>query len=156
MTMPAVGDSAPDFALPGPDGEIIRLSNYRGRAHVLLAFYPFDFSPICSKQLPGLQAQMARFRELNTVVMGVSTDSPHSHRAFAAELGLEFPLLSDFFGKHVSEAYGVLRKEGFCERASFIIDKEGVVRYAEVHELSQVPDVEEIFHVLETLNQADE
>ncbi|NOX62924.1 MAG: peroxiredoxin [Chloroflexi bacterium] len=156
MNRPAVGDSAPDFALPGPNGEIVRLSGYRGRAHVLLTFYPFDFSPVCSKQLPGLQAQMERFRRLDTVVLGVSTDSPHSHRAFAAELGLEFPLLSDFFGKHVSAAYGVLRSEGFCERASFIIDKEGVVRYAEVHELTQVPDVEKLFQILETLNEADE
>jgi peroxiredoxin (alkyl hydroperoxide reductase subunit C) len=152
MAIPAIGQPAPDFALPGMEDDTVHLSDYRGRFHVLLTFYPFDFSPICSVQLPGLQEQMARFAKLETVVLGISTDNPYSHRAFAAEFGLEFSLLSDFFGKGVSEAYGVLRPEGFCERASFIIDKEGVVRYAVVHDIGQVPDVEEIFDVLESLN----
>ena len=152
MTLPLVGQQAPDFALPGLEDDIVRLSDYRRRFHILLAFYPFDFSPICSVQLPGLQEQMESFAKLETIVLGISTDNPYSHRAFAAELGLEFPLLSDFFGKGVSEAYGILRPEGFCERASFIIDKEGVVRYAAVHDIGQVPDVEEIFDVLESLN----
>ncbi|HEY52269.1 MAG TPA: peroxiredoxin [Caldilineae bacterium] len=151
MTLPPVGQQAPDFTLPGLDDNAVHLQDYRERFHILLAFYPFDFSPICSVQLPGLQEQMARFAELETIVLGISTDSPYSHRAFAAELGLEFPLLSDFFGKEVSEAYGVLRPEGYCERASFIIDKEGIVRYAVVHDIGQVPDVEEIFQILESL-----
>jgi peroxiredoxin (alkyl hydroperoxide reductase subunit C) len=155
MALPLVGQQAPDFALPGLEDKVVRLSDYSGRSHILLAFYPFDFSPICSVQLPGLQAQMERFADLETVVLGISTDNPYSHRAFAAELGLEFPLLSDFFGKKVSEAYGVLRTEGFCERASFVIDKDGVVRYAKVHDISQVPDVEEIFAVLESLKNND-
>lgn len=111
MSLPPLGAPAPDFILPGAEGELIRLSDYQDRAHVVLVFYPFDFSPICSVQLPGLQAQAQRFAALDAVVLGISTDSPHSHRAFAAELGLEFPLLSDFFGKMVSETYGVLRPE---------------------------------------------
>lgn len=155
MSFPITGQPAPDFALPGSNGEIVRLSHFRGKANVLLAFYPFDFSPICEKQLPGLQEQMERFRALETVVLGISTDSPYSHRAFAAELGLEFPLLSDFFGKHASAAYGVLRSDGFCERASFIIDKNGILRYAAVHSLDQVPDVEELIRVLESLAGTD-
>ncbi len=152
MPLPVVGQQAPDFALPGLEGESIHLSDYRERSNVLLAFYPFDFSPICSVQLPGLQDQIERFDRLETVVLGISTDSPQSHSAFAAELGLEFPLLSDFDGGRVSEAYGVIRPEGYCERASFVIDKEGAVRYATVHDISQVPDVEQIFDVLESLN----
>ncbi len=155
MSLPATGQPAPDFALPGSNGEIVRLSHFRGKANVLLAFYPFDFSPICEKQLPGLQEQMERFRALETIVLGISTDSPYSHRAFAAELGLEFLLLSDFFGKHASAAYGVLRRDGFCERASFIIDKNGILRYAAVHSLDQVPDVEELIRVLESLAGTD-
>ena len=154
MAILAIGDRAPDFALPGPDGEIVHLRSFRGQALVLLAFYPFDFSPICSVELPGLQEQMERFRALDTVVLGISTDSTHAHRAFAAELGLEFPLLSDFSGKQVTAAYGVLRPEGFSERATFVIDKEGVVRYAQVHELSQIPDVEELVGILTQLNHA--
>ena len=147
-----VGDPAPDFILPGPENTTVRLSDYRGRANVLLAFYPFDFSPICSLELPGIQEQIQRFRALHAEVLGISTDSPHSHSAFAAEFGLEFPLLSDFFGKTVSRAYGVLRPEGFCERASFIIDKEGIVRYVAVHDISQVPDVEQLLRILSGLN----
>ncbi len=152
MNLPVPGQPAPDFALPDPEKSIIHLSDFRGRANVLLAFYPFDFSPICEMELPGLQEQLARFRALETVVLGISTDSPYSHRAFAAELGLEFPLLSDFYGKHASAAYGVLRPEGFAERASFIIDKDGILRYVAVHDLSQIPDVEELIEVLEGLN----
>ncbi len=152
MNLPVPGQPAPDFALPDPEKAIIHLSDFRGRANVLLAFYPFDFSPICEMELPGLQEQLARFRALETVVLGISTDSPYSHRAFAAELGLEFPLLSDFYGKHASAAYGVLRPEGFAERASFIIDKDGILRYVAVHDLSQIPDVEELIEVLEGLN----
>lgn len=152
MKAPAPGQPAPDFVLPDPEKATVRLSDFRGRANVLLAFYPFDFSPICEMELPGLQEQLARFRALETVVLGISTDSPYSHRAFAAELGLEFPLLSDFYGKHASAAYGVLRPEGFAERASFIIDKAGVIRYAAIHDLSQIPDVEELIALLESLN----
>lgn len=152
MKLPVPGKPAPDFALPDPEKAIVRLSDFRGRANVLLAFYPFDFSPICEMELPGLQEQLARFRALETVVLGISTDSPYSHRAFAAELGLEFPLLSDFYGKRASAAYGVLRPEGFAERASFIIDKDGILRYVAVHDLSQIPDVEALIEVLEGLN----
>ncbi|NUQ36879.1 MAG: redoxin domain-containing protein [Caldilineales bacterium] len=152
MTLPPLGAPAPDFVLPGADGELIQLSGFQDRAHVVLAFYPFDFSPICSVQLPGLQAQARRFAELDAVVLGISTDSPHSHRAFAAELGLEFPLLSDFFGKAVSEIYGVLRPEGYSERATFIIDKQGILRHAQVHELGKAPDVEALLHALAGLN----
>jgi len=152
MSLPPLGAPAPDFILPGAEGELIRLSDYQDRAHVVLVFYPFDFSPICSVQLPGLQAQAQRFAALDAVVLGISTDSPHSHRAFAAELGLEFPLLSDFFGKMVSETYGVLRPEGYSERATFIIDKQGVLRHAEVHELGKAPDVQALLHTLAGLN----
>jgi len=156
MPLPVVGQPAPDFALPGLEGETICLDDFRERCNVYLAFYPFDFSPICSVQLPGLQEQIERFERLETVVLGISTDNPQSHRAFAAELGLEFPLLSDFNGRAVSEAYKVLRPEGFCERASFVIDKKGVVRYAAVHDIGQVPDVEQIFNILESLNSPND
>lgn len=152
MSLPVIGQAAPDFTLPGLEGETICLNDFRERYNVLLAFYPFDFSPISSVQLPGLQQQIKRFDRLETVVLGISTDSPQSHRAFAAELAIEFPLLSDFNGRAVSEAYGVLRPEGFCERASFVIDKQGIVRYATVHDIAQVPNVEQIFDILESLN----
>ena len=97
---------------------------YRGKKNVLLAFYPFAFSPVCSLQLPGLQQSLSQFQSLNTEVLGISVDSKHSSAAFAEHLHLDFPLVSDF-NKEVTQAYGVLREGGFAERALFVIDKDG-------------------------------
>src|SRR5512140_1185110 len=104
-----VGDVAPDFELPTSGNHLIKLSDYRGKKNVLLAFYPFAFSPVCSLQLPGLQDNLGKFVALNTDVLGISVDSKHSSYAFAQHLHLEFPLLSDF-DKRITTAYGVLRE----------------------------------------------
>ena len=119
-----VGDVAPDFELPASGNHMIKLSDFRGKKNVLLAFYPFAFSPVCSLQLPGLQQQLSQFQSLNTEVLGISVDSKHSSAAFAEHLHLDFPLLSDF-NKEITRAYGVLREGGFAERALFVIDKTG-------------------------------
>jgi len=145
-----VGDRAPDFELQATGDRQLKLSDFRGQKNVLLAFYPFDWSPTCSLQLPGLQEKLIDFRSLNTEVLGVSIDSRHSHRAFAEHLGLEFPLLSDF-EKKVAQAYGVLREGGFAERALFVIDKQGVIRYAHVNPMGEVPDNGPVFDVLRQL-----
>lgn len=144
------GSPAPDFSLPGTTDSPIRLSDYHGRKHVLLAFYPFDFSPVCSLQLPGLQEHLHEFHKLNTEVLGISVDSLYSHRAFAQQLGLTFPLLSDFT-REVSRAYGVLRESGASERALFLVDKEGTIRYTYVSDLGQVPDIEPVLTLLRQL-----
>jgi peroxiredoxin (alkyl hydroperoxide reductase subunit C) len=146
-----VGEVAPDFELPASGGRMIKLSEYRGKKHVLLAFYPFAFSPVCSLQLPGLQANLDRFKQLNTAVLGISVDSKHSSAAFAEHLKLEFPLLSDF-DKRVTKAYGVLREGGFAERALFVIDKDGQIAYSRVNPLGEVPDNGPVFETLEKLN----
>ena len=153
MTLPTVGEPAPDFVLPGPYGDLIRLSNFRGRSHIVLVFYPFDFSPVCTRQLTLIQENIDRFNALGAEVLGISADSPLSHDAFAEALDLDILLLSDFFGKSVSETYGVLRREGICERATFIIDKDGIIRYAAVHDINKPPDIEALFGVLESLNE---
>jgi peroxiredoxin (alkyl hydroperoxide reductase subunit C) len=145
------GDVAPDFELPASGGRMIKLSDYRGKKHVLLAFYPFAFSPVCSLQLPGLQENLGKFKRLNAEVLGISVDSKHSSAAFAEHLHLEFPLLSDF-EKKVTKAYGVLREGGFAERALFVIDKNGVIAYSHVNPLGEVPDNGPIFETLEKLN----
>ena len=150
MTALKVGDLAPDFALPATTEDSITLSHYRGRNNVVLAFYPFDWSPVCSLQLPGLQENLAQFKELKAEVLGISIDSRHSHKAFAEHLGLEFPLLSDF-DKQVCQAYGVLREGGFAERAMFVIDRQGVIRYVHVHPMGEVPDNRPVLEALRKL-----
>jgi peroxiredoxin len=145
-----VGDVAPDFELPASGNHTIKLSEYRGKKNVLLAFYPFAFSPVCSLQLPGLQQQLSQFQSLNTEVLGISVDSKHSSAAFAEHLHLDFPLVSDF-NKEITLAYGVLREGGFAERALFVIDKTGKIAYAHVNAIAEVPDNEPVFEVLRQL-----
>ena len=147
-----VGDLAPDFTLPATTQDSITLSHYQGQKNVVLAFYPFDWSPVCSLQLPGLQENLAEFKELDAEVFGISIDSRHSHKAFAGHLGLEFPLLSDF-DKEVCRAYGVLREGGFAERALFVIDRQGVIRYAHVNPIGQVPDNQPVLDMLRQLEK---
>ena len=150
MPISKVGELAPDFELPATGDRMIKLSDFRGRKNVVLAFYPFDWSPVCSLQLPGLQEKLNDFRSLNTEVLGISIDSRHSHRAFAEHLGLEFPLLSDF-DKEVIQAYGVMREGGFAERALIVVDAQGVVRYAHVNPIGEVPDNAPVLAVLREL-----
>ena len=150
MTALQVGDLAPDFTLPATLEDTVSLSQYRGRVNVVLVFYPFDWSPVCSLQLPGIQANLPHFRELNAQVLGISVDSRHSHKAFAEHLGLEFPLLSDY-DKKVCQAYGVLRQNGSAERALFIVDKVGVIRYSHVHPIGEAPDNKPVLDALRKL-----
>ena len=145
-----VGDVAPDFELPASGNRIVKLSDFHSKKNVLLAFYPFAFSPVCSLQLPGLQQSLSEFEKLNTAVLGISVDSKHSSAAFAEHLHLDFPLVSDF-NKDVTTAYGVLREGGFAERALFVIDKEGRIAYAHVNAIGEVPDNEPVFEVLHKL-----
>ena len=103
-----VGDVAPDFELPQAQnaGDKIKLSDYQGKKNVLLCFYPFDFSPVCSEQLPAYSAQAGRFEKANCEVLGISVDSPFAHAAWAESAGIKFPLLSDFFEKTRSRPTG--------------------------------------------------
>jgi len=150
MTALKVGDLAPDFTLPATLQDSITLSQYRGRKNVVLAFYPFDWSPVCSLQLPGIQESLPKFKELNAEVLGISVDSLHSHKAFAENLELEFPLLADF-DKQVCQSYGVLREGGFAERALFVVDKQGIIRYAHINPIGEVPDNKPVLDVLRKL-----
>ncbi|MBI2658785.1 redoxin domain-containing protein [Candidatus Woesearchaeota archaeon] len=122
-----VGQQAPDFTLADQDGKERKLSDFKGK-NVVLAFYPFDFSPVCTVEFGCFEDDWPKLNELNAQVLGISVDSKYSHKEFAQKLGLSFPLLSDF-GKNVCSIYGTLRKEGFSERAYFIIDKQCIVRF---------------------------
>ncbi len=145
-----VGNLAPGFGLPDGDGEPIHLRDFRGRLNVVLAFYPYDWSPVCSLQLPTYQKDLGSFVAAETQVLGISRDSSYSHAAFAKRLGLSFPLLSDRRGE-VSAAYGVLHANGSSDRAVFLIDKAGVVRFKEAVDASQQPDYDELLIAIEQL-----
>ena len=125
-----VGEKAPDFKLKDQNQNEVFLSGFKGK-NVLLAFYPFDFSPVCSTEFSCFQDDLSVLNDLDVQVLGVSVDSHWSHKAFADKLGLKFPLLSDF-EKEVTRQYGVLRQEGFSERAYFLVDKHGIVKFRKV------------------------
>jgi peroxiredoxin len=147
-----IGQLAPDFRLKGPGGQFISLSEYRGRHHVVLVFYPLAFSPVCSHQLPMIERALARITALGGIVLGVSVDSHYSNTAFAERLSLTFPLLSDF-KRQVSAAYGVLIEEsGMSGRALFVVDRQGRIAYRDKSPTpSEIPDVEALIAALEGL-----
>lgn len=152
-----VGDEAPDFTLRaanGPEaGKDVTLSQYRGQKNVVLAFFPFAFSRTCSAQMPSYQAELDRFNRYDTQVLGISMDARESLRAWAEQLGLTYPLLTDFYPQgQVTDAYGVRHIGGMPERALFVIDKQGKIAWIHVHRpLGEVPDNEELFEVLRKL-----
>jgi peroxiredoxin len=149
-----VGDVAPDFELPSTIGEKVRLSDYRGKKNVVLMFYPLDFSPVCSRELPGWERDIRRFQELGAEVFGVSADSIFSHRAFAQQCGVKsYALLADFNPRGgVARRYGVWRDpDNINERATFLIDREGKVRYAHVNEIGEERDNRELLSALRSL-----
>lgn len=150
MSALAVGEVAPDFELSATGNRKIKLSDYRGKKNVVLAFYPFAFSPTCSLQLPGLQDHLNEFAQYDAEVLGISVDSKHSNMAFAEHLHLSFPLLSDFERK-VTAAYGVMREGGFAERATFVIDQQGKIVYSHINSMDEVPDNAPVFEVLRQL-----
>lgn len=152
-----VGDVAPDFTLPVAkgtyDADKVSLSDFRGKKNVVLAFYPLAWTPVWTVQMPGYEADLAKFEGYDTQVLGISVDSVPSNAAWAKSLGgISYPLLCDFFPHgEVAKLYGVLRDQGMTERALFIIDKEGKVVYIDVHDITKQPDNEELFEVLRGL-----
>jgi peroxiredoxin len=151
-----VGSAAPDLRLPDASGQMVALSDFRGQP-VVLAFYPLDWSPTCSDQLGLYQAETEEFARYRAQVVGISVDSMYSHRAWAMVRDLGFPLLADFEPKgEVARRYHVWREgDGFSERALYVVDPEGVIRYAHVSpRLGHVPDVDELFSVLDEIRAA--
>ncbi|WP_034386291.1 peroxiredoxin [Deinococcus sp. YIM 77859] len=130
--MSLLGQPAPDFTLPSTLGEPVTLSSYRGQKHVVLVFYPLDFSPVCSMQLPEYSGRQDDFAEAGAVILGVNRDSVYAHRAWAAEYGIEVPLLADM-NLEVARRYGVaIDERGISGRAVFLIDRAGIVRFEHV------------------------
>jgi peroxiredoxin len=148
-----VGDQAPDFTLTDTQGHQVTLSDFRGKQNVVLAFFPFAFSGTCSAQMPSYEAELSRFQSYDTQVIGISMDGRHALTAWAKQLGITFPLLSDFYpqGK-VVDLYGARHAAGMPERALFVVDKTGTIRWIHVHRpTGETPDNEELFEVLRKL-----
>lgn len=124
-----VGDMAPDFELPGTGGKTYRLSDYRGRK-LVLAFYPGDFTAVCTKQFCSYRDQSEKLDQIGAEVLGISPQSVDSHERFTKEKSLNVPLLADE-DKSVAKAYGVLAGP-MVRRAIFVIDEQGIIRHRKV------------------------
>jgi peroxiredoxin len=144
-----VGSKAPDFSLPDQDGNEISLSDFAGR-RVVVAFYPGDFSPVCSDQLSLYQEVLGELEAKGARLVGISVDSSDSHRAFRERLNLTMPLLADFHPKgEVSKAYGVYSEDyGKSARALVLVDEAGVVEWTYESPPLEVPGANLIFDAL--------
>ncbi len=123
-----VGQPAPSFSLPGTGGRTYSLDEYRGKP-VVLVFYPGDNTPVCTKQLNTYTEDIAEFEQVGAQVLAISPQSVESHEAFASKHGFRFPLLADT-DKKVAEAYGILGPLGFYRRSVFVVDGDGIIRFA--------------------------
>jgi peroxiredoxin len=153
----SAGEKAPLFTLFNSDKEKISLEDFKGR-NVLLLFFPQAFTGVCTRELCGVRDNIALYNNANAQVLGISVDSLFTLKRYREEQGLNFPLLSDF-NKDVSAAYGTLYDtwifdmKGVSKRSAFVIDKDGVIRYAEVLETAgDMPDFEKINGTLRLLS----
>lgn len=150
-----VGQEAPDFTLRNQAGEYVTLSRFRGTKNVVLMFYPLAFSGGCTRQFTDFSAHEGRYAGEQAQVLGISVDSFHGQAAFAKSLGLEATMmLADFEPKGaVARDYGVyLDERGHSARATFVIDKQGIVQRAEVAATPEFPDEDAVMATLTTCN----
>lgn len=146
-----VGDEAPDFELRSHRGGTVKLSDFRGKRQVVVAFHPLAFTPVCATQMCGYESDLSRFEAANAAVLGISVDAQPAKAAWAKALGpISFDLLSDFHPHgDVAQQYGVYReKDGISERAIFVVDTSGNIAWTKVYDIPQQPDNGEIFAML--------
>jgi len=148
-----VGQKAPDFTLPSVSGEKISLKQFKGKKNVVISFVPAAWTPVCSDQWPGYNIVKARFENNDAILLGITVDNIPTLHAWTNQMGdLWFPVLSDFWPHgRVAEMFGVLRSDGTTERALFVIDKEGILRYAYVEDINKRPDLKLLVTELEKL-----
>ena len=148
----AAGTPAPDFTLHATPDQTVSLSEFRGRP-VILAFYPADWSPVCGDQMALYNEILSEFHRHGAQLLGVSVDGVWCHSAFAQQRKLHFPLLADFEPKGaVSRAYGAYREhDGFSERALFVVDHDGVIRWSYCSPVGVNPGADGILEALEAL-----
>lgn len=149
------GDAAPGFDLPAVSGGRIRLSDFSGKKNVVISFVPAAWTPVCSDQWPGYNIVKEIFDANEAILIGISVDNIPTLYAWTKQMGsLWFPVLSDFWPHGVvARSYGVLRSNGTSERAIFIIDKKGFIRYIDIHDINTRPELENIIGALEKLPQ---
>ncbi len=150
-----VGQRAPDFTLPSISGEPVSLADYRGKKNVVISFVPAAWTPVCSDQWPGYNIIEDLFEHHETILLGVTVDNVPTLYAWTMQMGgVWFPVLSDFWphGK-VADSFGVLRSDGMSERALFVIDKQGIIRYIDVHDINKRPKLETLIEQLKRLRQ---
>jgi peroxiredoxin (alkyl hydroperoxide reductase subunit C) len=148
------GDKAPDFTLPSLSGEPVTLSAFAGKKNIVISFVPAAWTPVCSDQWPGYNALQAMFEARNAVMLGITVDNIPTLFAWTKEMGgVWFPVLSDFWPHgEVASRYGVLRSTGVTERALFVIDRKGIIRYIDVHDINERPKMETLMAELDKLN----
>jgi peroxiredoxin (alkyl hydroperoxide reductase subunit C) len=158
VTTLKIGDQAPDFTLPAIDGEKISLSHYKGKKNVVISFVPAAWTPVCTMQWPIYNITKDIFDNNDAILLGITVDNIPTLYAWTNEMGKSegkfwFPVLSDFFPHgQVAKKYGVLRSEGVSERALFVIDKEGIIRYIDVHDINARPSLQALAKALKGLN----
>jgi len=137
-----VGEIAPDFVLPSVSGEKIALHQFHGKKNVVISFVPAAWTPVCSEQWPGYTIVKDVFSETDTVLLGITVDNIPTLHAWTNQIGkVWFHVLSDFWPHgSVAKTYGVLRSDGVTERALFIVDKEGLLRFIQVSDINKKPD----------------
>jgi peroxiredoxin len=148
-----VGEPAPDFTLPEITGQRVTLSQFRGKKNVVLSFVPAAWTPVCSDQWPGYNIVKDIFDAHDATLLGITVDNIPTLFAWTNQMGeLWFPVLSDFWPHGaVADTYGVLRSDGTSERAIFIIDKGGIIRYINVGDINERPPLENLVGELEKL-----
>ncbi len=149
----AVGQPAPDFTLPDLNGRQVSLSSYRGKKHVVLSFVPAAWTPVCSDQWPGYNMAKPLFEARNAVLLGITVDNRPTLFSWTGAMGgLWFPVLSDFWPHGAAAAlYGVLRSDGMSERALILIDRQGVIRFIDVHDINERPELGQLMRELDKL-----
>lgn len=149
--MLSVGTTAPDFELRSHTGQTVKLSSFKGKKQVVVAFHPLAFTPVCATQMQTYERERPRLDALNAHVLAISVDAGPSKKAWAESLGgISYDLLSDFHphGK-VATDYGVMRADGISERAIFVVAKDGKVAWAKQYQIPEQPDLGELFKALE-------
>lgn len=148
--MLTAGSPAPEFSLRSHTGQTVSFTDFRGKKHVVLAFHPLAFTPVCSVQMQTYETDLAKYQQLDAHILSVSVDAGPAKKAWAESLGgISFDLLADFHPHgHVASLYGVVRDDGISERATFIIDKSGTIVWAKKYDIPQQPDHGEVLEQL--------
>ncbi len=154
-----VGDRAPDFELPSVGGARVSLHEYYGKKNVVISFVPAAWTPVCSEQWPGYNIAEDLFVKNDAILMGITVDNIPTLYAWTRQMvdpgeKLWFPVLSDFYPHGaVASRFGVLRSNGAAERALLVIDKKGLIRYIDVHDINERPPLEDLARALEDVNK---